>query len=111
MSDNLSSKSKEERMNSAIVNSLRSFFGLFNGRSSRRSNEDQNSYDAVMAALNNNDLTSAKLGRMLSRTLNVSHRQIKRGRALRKNMEDMDKKARFQKMLLVKVYSYLCCIL
>ena len=90
--DNLSLKSKEERMNSAIVNSLHSFLGLFNGRSGRRSNEDQNAYDAVMAALNNNDLTSAKLGRMLSRTLNVSHRQIKRGRALRQNMEDMDKK-------------------
>ena len=29
--DNLSLKSKEERMNSAIVNSLRSFLGLFNG--------------------------------------------------------------------------------
>jgi len=84
--------SKEERMNSAIVNSLRSFLGLFNGRSGRRSNEDQNAYDAVMAALDTHDLTSAKLGWMISRTLNMSHRQIKRGRLLRKTMEDIYKK-------------------
>jgi len=58
----------------------------------RRNLEDQNAYDAVMAALVSGDLTSQKLGRILSRTLHVSHRQIKRGRAIRQNMEDMDKK-------------------
>ena len=49
-------------------------------------------FDAIMAAINTKELTSAKLGRMLSRSLNVSQRKIKRGRAIRKEMEDMDKK-------------------
>ncbi len=89
----LSYYSKEEKMNALIVKSLRGFLEMFQRvGGGRRSNEDQNAYDSVMAALNNNDLTGAKLGRMLSRTLNVSHRQVKRGRALRDNMEDMDKK-------------------
>lgn len=90
--------SKQERMNEAIVKALRGFLGMFSRKGAegkrdggRRFNEDQNAYDAVMTALNSNELTGAKLGRMLSRMLNVSHRQIKRGRAMRKNMEDMDK--------------------
>ena len=58
----------------------------------RISLKDQNAYDGVMSALNSDELTSAKFGRVLSRTLNVSHRKIKRSRAIRKSMEDMDKK-------------------
>ena len=75
----------------------------------RRSLEDQNAYDAVMIALNSANLTTAKFGRLLSCTLNVSHRQMKRGRAIRKSMEDMDKKrwirwsSAVSKMLLERV--------
>ena len=58
----------------------------------RRKMEDQNAYDAVMASLLTEELDASKLTRMLSRRLGVSHRQIKRGRALRKNMKDMDTK-------------------
>ncbi len=83
--------SKEDKLNAVVVKSLREFLAMFNSRVGRRSNEDQNAYDAVMAALNNGNMTGAKLGRMLSRTLQVSHRQMKRGRALRSNMEDKDK--------------------
>ena len=49
-------------------------------------------FDAIMAAINTKEFTAAKLGRMLSRSLNVSHRQIKRGRAIRSDLEDKDKK-------------------
>ena len=89
---------KEERLQSLVMGGLRDFFAMFhrprsedNKGGGRRSLEDQNAYDAILTALNSNDLTSAKLGRMLTRTLNVSHRQIKRGRAFRKDMEDMDR--------------------
>ena len=57
----------------------------------RQSLENQNVYDAMMAAINTKGLTFDNLGRMLLRSLNVSRRQIKRGRAVRKKMEDMDK--------------------
>lgn len=83
--------SKEEKLNSAIVKSLRGFVKMFSSRAGRRSNEDQNAYDAVMAALNNDDLTGAKLGCMLSRTLGASRRQLKKARELRAAMEDKDK--------------------
>jgi len=89
---------KEERLQSLVMGGLRDFFAMFhrprsedNKGGGRRSLEDQNAYDAILTALNSNYLTSAKLGRMLTRTLNVSHRQIKRGRAFRKDMEDMDR--------------------
>jgi hypothetical protein len=49
-------------------------------------------YDAIMAAINTKELTTAKLGSMLSRELGISRRQMKRGRALREDMEDKDKK-------------------
>ena len=58
----------------------------------RRTLEDQNVYDAIMAAINTKELTTAKLGSMLSQELNISRRQMKRGRALREEMEDKDKK-------------------
>ena len=45
-----------------------------------------------MVAINTKEFATAKLGRMLSRSLNVSRRQIKRGRAIRKEMEDLDTK-------------------
>ena len=57
----------------------------------RRSLEDQNAYGTVMAVLVSGDLDSANFGRLLSCTLNISHWQIKRGRSIRWNMEDMDK--------------------
>jgi hypothetical protein len=91
--------SKEERLNGAVIDGLRNFLSMFRRRrqgesrgGGRRQLEDQNAYDAVMAALNSGDLTSAKLGRLLSRTLDVSYRQVKRGRGLRREMEDMDTK-------------------
>ena len=77
---------------------IRDFFSMFHRRQGKedkgggqRSIEDQNAYDAVMAALNSNELTTARLGRLLTQTLSVSHRQITRGRAFCKNMEDLDK--------------------
>ena len=54
--------------------------------------DDQNVYDVIMAAINTKELTTAKLGNLLSHELNTSRRQMKRGRAIRTDMEDMDKK-------------------
>ena len=89
---------KDEQLQSIVTSSIQEFFTMFHRPRSeedkgggRRSLEDQNAYDAVMTALNSNELTSVRLGRLLTRTLGVSHRQIKRGRALRKSMEDLDK--------------------
>ena len=77
---------------------IKSFMSMFhrsrnddNKGGGRRTLEDQNAYDAIMTAINSKELTTARLGRLLTRTLGVSHRQIKRGRAFRKSMEDMDK--------------------
>ena len=82
---------KEEKMNSAIVKSLKDFLQFFWCKHGRRKNEDQNAYDVVMAALNSEKIMKDKLGRVFARHMKVSHRAIKRGRAMRKNMEDMDK--------------------
>ena len=91
--------SKEEKLNAIIVSSLKGFLGMFQRERTdeykgggRRSCEDQNAYDSIIAALMSNDLDAARLGRMLSKKLNLSYRQMKRGRATRKSMEDMDKK-------------------
>ena len=54
--------------------------------------DDQNVYDVIMTAINTKELTTAKLGNLLSHELNTSCRQMKRGRAIRTDMEDMDKK-------------------
>ena len=89
-------RSKEGKLNVMVMSGLREFLGMFRSTSSkgggRRTLEDQNVFDAIMAAINTKELTSAKLGRMLSRSLNVSRRQIKRGRLIRADLEDMDKK-------------------
>ena len=89
---------KEEQLQVLVMDGMKGFFAMFHRNrgeedkgGGRRTIEDQNAYDAVMAAINSNELTSARLGRMLTNTLGVSHRQIKRGRALRKSMEDHDK--------------------
>ena len=81
------------------MNSLKDFLGMFarergdgNKGGGRRKMEDHNAYDAVMASLLSEELDAAKLTRMLSHKLGVSRRQIKRGRALRKNLKDMDTK-------------------
>ena len=92
-------KSKERRLNSVLTNGLKNFLGMFhrprvdgdNG-GGHQTLEDQNVYDAIMAAINTKELTTAKLGSMLSRELGISRRQMKRGRALREDMEDKDKK-------------------
>ena len=92
-------KSKEGRLNSVLMDGLRNFLGMFHRPrgegdkgGGRRTLEDQNVYDAIMAAINTKELTTAKLGSMLSRELGISRRQMKRGRALREDMEDKDKK-------------------
>ena len=89
-------RSKEGKLNGMVMDGLRDFLGMFRSTSSkgggRRTLEDQNVFDAIMAAINTKEFTAAKLGRMLSRSLNVSHRQIKRGRAIRSDLEDKDKK-------------------
>ena len=91
--------SKTEKFNATVVKSLKGFLGMFQRDRSdgkkgggRRSSEDQNAYDSIIAALVSEDLDAARLGRMLCQRLNVSHRQMKRGRATRKSMEDMDAK-------------------
>lgn len=85
-------RSKEGKLQGMVMDGLKNFLGMFNsGGRGKRSIEDQNIYDAIMAAINTKELTSAKLGRMLSRTLKVSRRQIKRGRAIRADLEDKDK--------------------
>ena len=89
-------KSKEDKLNGMVMDGLGDFLGMFCSTSSkgggRRTLEDQNVFDAIMAAINTKGFTAAKLGRMPSRSLNVSHRQIKRGRAIRSDLEDKDKK-------------------
>ena len=91
--------SKDEKLSALIVAGLKGFVGMFRRQrgdgdrgGGRRSDEDQNAYDSVLAALVSGKLNSAKLGTMLSRKLDISRRQIRRGRARRKNMEDMDNK-------------------
>ena len=85
--------SKQAHLNAMIVDSLKKFLGLFQRKGGgRRTNEDQNAYDAIMAALNSDELNAAKLGRLLSRTLNVSRKQLRRGRLIRKSLEDNDRK-------------------
>ena len=92
--------SKEGKLQSIVMDGLEDFLGMlqyprgegYKG-GCRRLLENQNAYDAIMAAINSNEMTNAKLGRMLNFTLNVSHCQIKRGRALHKDMENMDKKS------------------
>ena len=54
--------------------------------------EYQNTYNAVMTALNNDKLNKDKLGRLFARQMKVCHRDIKRERAMRKDTEDMDSK-------------------
>ena len=80
---------KEEQLNASIVSGVRGFIGMIKRNRERGtkgggriSSEDQNAYDAVMAAINSSDMTGAKLGRLLSRTLNVSFRQMERGRSM-----------------------------
>lgn len=97
--DKVTYYSKDEKFATLVVNGVREFLGMFqrtrgNGDKGggRRKLEDQNAYDAVMASLMSGGLDEAKLGRMLSRKLNVNYRQIKRGRAIRKNMHDMDER-------------------
>lgn len=45
-----------------------------------------------MTAVNGEEFNEEKLGRQLARSLEVTHRVVKRGRAMRKDMEDMDNK-------------------
>ena len=77
---------KEEQLQSLVMGGIKHFFAMFHRPRNkedkgggRRSIEDQNAYDVVMTALNSNELTSARLGRLLTRTLSVPHCQIKKG--------------------------------
>ena len=45
-----------------------------------------------MAAIMSEDMTREKLGRLFAREMKTSWHAVKRGRGLRKNMEDMDSK-------------------
>jgi len=91
--------SKQEKLNAIVMDSLKDFIGMFSRTrgegdkgGGRRKAEDQNAYDAVMASLVSEELDAAKLTRMLSQKLGISHRQIKRGRSIRKSLKDMDTK-------------------
>ncbi len=91
--------SKEEKLSAIVMGSLKDFVSMFTRQrgerdkgGGRRKMEDQNAYNTVMASLVSEELDAAKLTRMLSQKLGVSHRQIKRGRALRKSLHDMDTK-------------------
>ena len=97
--DKVTYYSKEEKFATLVVNGVKEFLGMFqrtrgngNKGGGRRKLEDHNAYDAVMTSLMSGGLDEAKLGRMLSRKLNVNYRQIKRGRAIRKNLHDMDER-------------------
>ena len=91
-------------MNDIIVNSLKYFLQILfqicgvkdNGEKDkvrgRRLLEDQNTYDAVMTALNNDELNKEKLGRLFVCQKKVSHCEIKREGAMRKDMKYMDRK-------------------
>ena len=48
----------------------------------------QNAYDVVMASLNSDKIMKDTLGRVFARHMKVSHRAIKRGRAMHKNMKN-----------------------
>ena len=81
------------------MDGLRNFLGMFHRPrceddkgGHRRKLEDQNVHDAIMAAINSKELITAKLGSILSHGLNISICQMKRGRALCEEMEDLDKK-------------------
>ena len=91
-------------MNDIIVKSLKYFLPMLcqtwgvkeNGEKDKgggkKSMEDQNTYNAVMTALNNDKLSKDKLGHLFARQMKVGHHAIKRGRVMRKDMENMDSK-------------------
>ena len=91
-------------MNDIIVKSLKGFLPMLcrtrgvkdNGEKDkgggRRSLEEQNAYDVVMTTMNNEELNKENLGHLFARQMKVSHREIKRGQVMRKDMEDMDSK-------------------
>ena len=54
--------------------------------------EYQNTYNAVMTALNNDKLSKDKLGHLFASQMKVGHHAIKRGRVMRKDTKDMDSK-------------------
>ena len=89
-------QTKGDVMNQLIVNALRGFIGMFKSSKSekwkggRRSIENQNALDSILAALNSKEVHAAKLGRELARTLDLTHKMIKRGRKFRNKMEDSD---------------------
>ena len=57
-----------------------------------RNFKDQNMCDSIMSGTNGESLSANYLGRELTQTLEVSHRQIKRGRATTKSIVDIDSK-------------------
>ena len=86
-----------DKFNTVLVQILKDFLGMF--RHWRRDRdrgggrfkaEDKNAYDVVMADISGRDMNYDKLERYLSRELQVSYRQVKRGKELRKDLEDMD---------------------
>ena len=86
--DNHKFFSKGEKLSAIVMDSLKDFFEMFDRQrggkdkgGGRRTLESQNVYDAVMTSLVSEKLDAAKLGRMLSEILNVTHKQIKRGRS------------------------------
>ena len=90
---------KEEQLSALVIDGVRDFLGMFRRTrgfgekgGGRRKLEDQNAYDAVVSALVSGDLTAARLQRLLSEKMKVSHRQVRRSWALWKNMDDMDSK-------------------
>ena len=66
----------EGQLHLMVMDGLKLVLGMLSSSrgkgGARRSPEDQNAFDAIMAAINTKELTSAKLGPMLSRSLNVS---------------------------------------
>ena len=96
--------SKEERLSAIVMASVKDFLGMFtrkqgdvDKRGGRRKPEDQNAYDAVMSSLVSEELDAAKLTKMLSHKFGTNRRQLKRGRALGKNLKNMDSKCWIRK--------------
>ena len=70
---------KEGRLQLIIMDGLRNFLAMFQSsvgkggkRGGRQSLENQNVFDVIMTVTNTEELTPTKLGRILSRSLNVT---------------------------------------
>ena len=83
---------EKERVSAIVMDSVTVFWDVHQKRvdadkgGRRRKLEDQNSYDAVILFLVSEEFDVAKLTKMLFHKFGTNKRQLKRGRALKKNL-------------------------